>query len=270
MVHRRDLGHQQQHRAQEDLAVQAGHRRDDRRGCQGAGAVLGQIAQQDMAAHRMADGQDRLRGIGRHDRVEEQFQVGDVGAEAVDVAGVVLGQGAVAQSLAPPVQRGDGKAALQQLADDLRRILLDELAAAGQQDHRAARPFRRRSRGHSAAAHSARRQPSVTVGGAIGGGEPRAGRRRERASVDRCLSCRPILTFWPRLRANSLPTSRATAIDRLGRRVVFGSPLESIRHGPCDEGFVRSDRRPRSPSASVDRRRHAGAIACLWSVWGWY
>jgi len=32
---------------------------------------------------------------------------------------------------------------------------------------------------------------------------------------------------------------RATAIDHLGRRVVFGSPLESIRHGACDEGFVR-------------------------------
>jgi hypothetical protein len=33
--------------------------------------------------------------------------------------------------------------------------------------------------------------------------------------------------------------SRATAIDRLGRRVVFGSPLESIRQYPCDEAFVR-------------------------------
>ena len=64
MVDRRDLGHQHQHRAQEGLALQAGHRRDDRRRpASGAGPCSARCAQQDMAAHRMAERQDRPRGM---------------------------------------------------------------------------------------------------------------------------------------------------------------------------------------------------------------
>jgi hypothetical protein len=49
------------------------------------------------------------------------------------------------------------------------------------------------------------------------------------------------------LRADSLPDAAAPAIDRPGRRVVFGSPLfEPIRHGSCVE--------------SLDRKKPATAI----------
>jgi hypothetical protein len=148
--------------------------------------MLGQIAQQDMAPHRVADGEDGLRGIGRDDRVEEQFQVADIGAEAVDVPGIVLGQGALAQSLPAPVQRGDRKAALKQFADHLRRVLLDELSAPRQDD-------RRRARGPAGLPEriaqqdvAAGRQPSITIGSAIGcGGLGRHGGWGRRAVI--CL-----------------------------------------------------------------------------------
>ena len=98
-------------------------------------------AAQQACSARADDFQNRPRGSGRHDRFEEQLQVANVCTEVVDMAGIVLGEGAVAQALAAPVQRSYRKATLQQFARHLRGILLDELAATGQHHHRAARRF---------------------------------------------------------------------------------------------------------------------------------
>ena len=69
-------------------------------------------------------------------------QVGHVGREIVDMTLAAVGQGPVGEALAAPVHGIDRKAAVQQLAHDLGRVLLDELAAAGQDDDRAARGSR--------------------------------------------------------------------------------------------------------------------------------
>ena len=94
--------------------------------------MLGQGAQGDVGAHRMAQHQDRPGGFGGDDGVEEELQVGDIGREIVDMALSAVGQRPVGQALAAPVHGEHAIVTVEQFADDLCGVFLNEFGAAPQ------------------------------------------------------------------------------------------------------------------------------------------
>ena len=77
------------------------------------------------------------------DRRDQRLEIALELGEVVDVALARIAQRPVRAALAPPVERGDRKPALEQVAGHL-EIFLDELAPSPEQRHRAPRRVGRR------------------------------------------------------------------------------------------------------------------------------
>src|SRR6266545_3088843 len=160
---------------------------------------------------------------------------------------VAIGQGAVRQSLAAPVQGIHAIAAAQQLADDLGGVFFDELAPARQQDDAAlGLPW-----GSSRDVPAGVAQPdtgglkeTVTRGrhigsSQVGGNGGRRGCRvvvnhRRRCGEGRARKPAEIWAFWPSSLADSLPFRCAFAIDR----AVAASSAKGRRRGNRAQGSL--------------------------------
>ena len=239
-------------------------------------------AQHDVAAHGMAERQDRPGGGGRHDLVQEQPEVGHVGGEIVDMALVAVGQRPVGQALAAPIHGDHGIAAAQQLAHDLGRVLFDELAPAGQDDDGAARSSRDVPAG-IAQTRAGALEKAVAVGRHVGRSQiGRHGRPAPLSDPDQSSRA----AFWRRRRPDAsgdlgilaiiaggpFTVSGGTAIDRS----VAASSAKGRRRGNRAQGsleevsrtaWLSARRLSRSgtvlASTFIVRRRHATAIPTL-------
>ena len=102
-------------------------------------------AEKHGCAHRMRESDPRTGTFALQDIRHERVQVGLKPREVVYMSLVGVAQRPIRPALAAPIHRDNGKAARQQFADNL-EILLDELAAAAENNHCSDRRRRRPSR----------------------------------------------------------------------------------------------------------------------------
>ena len=121
-----------------------------------------------MAAHRMGQHDDRPRGIGKDDPLQEPVEIAQIGVIALDMALVGIVERPVGAALAPPVEGEDGEAPGQQVVGGL-AIFLDELGPPLQQQHRAAR-----AAGRARPARGAVPSPATSVASRGAGAPPTA------------------------------------------------------------------------------------------------
>ena len=93
-----------------------------------------QVAQADMATHRMGQHHERLRQAQLLDPGEDRVEVGQIVLDLDDMAPMAMGEEAIRAALAAPVEDGDREAPALERRQRL-AVLLDELGAARQDDH---------------------------------------------------------------------------------------------------------------------------------------
>src|SRR5262245_57762379 len=149
--------------------VEIEHRRRQDDAVEPAPVAIGR-AHQHVRPHRMGKRKERRRAIGQHDLLHEGFEIDLVLGEIEDVALAAVAQRPLRQTLAAPVQRGHGKAALARVLHDF-EIFFDELGAAMEQAQGALATRRR------VEAREAKLDP---VGGLDGSGDRAVGDRIRR------------------------------------------------------------------------------------------